>query len=100
MTDAADLSDDMYADAGMHRENGAWQMIFSVCTLPEYRGRGFAGALMNQMSEDCREENRKGIVLTCRESMISFYESYGFREEGVSESVHGGVRWVQMRKLL
>lgn len=27
-TDQADLTDDMYEDASLHDENGAWQMIF------------------------------------------------------------------------
>ena len=45
VTDEADLSDAMYADAGMHREDGAWQMTFSVCTLPEYQRQGLAALL-------------------------------------------------------
>ena len=46
VTDAADLTDAMYADASLHNENGAWQMIFGVNTLPEYRRRGLAGQLL------------------------------------------------------
>ena len=33
-TDMPDLTDEMYADAALHDENGAWQMIFGVNTLP------------------------------------------------------------------
>ena len=33
-TDTPDLTDAMYADAALHDENGAWQMIFGVNTLP------------------------------------------------------------------
>ena len=29
-TDTPDLTDAMYADAALHDENGAWQMIFGV----------------------------------------------------------------------
>ena len=29
-TDMPDLTDEMYADAALHDENGAWQMIFGV----------------------------------------------------------------------
>ena len=94
------LTDEMYADAGLHEENGDWQMIFGVCTLPEYRGRGYASLLMDRVISDSRRRGRKGIVLTCLESMISFYDRLGFREEGVSESVHGGAKWVQMKLVL
>ena len=37
VTDTADLTDDMYEDASLHKEDGAWQMIFGVNTLPAYR---------------------------------------------------------------
>lgn len=37
VTDEPDLTDEMYAKASMHDENGAWQMLFGLNTLPEYR---------------------------------------------------------------
>ena len=43
VTDRADLTDDLYADASLHDAHGAWQMIFGVNTLPDYRRRGYAG---------------------------------------------------------
>lgn len=36
----ADLTDDMYKNAQLHDENGEWQMIFGVNTLPSYRRHG------------------------------------------------------------
>lgn len=44
--DMPDLTDEMYADAALHDENGAWQMIFGVNTLPRCRCRGYAGLLL------------------------------------------------------
>lgn len=35
VTDEPDLLDEMYENAAMHNENGAWQMIFGVNTLPD-----------------------------------------------------------------
>ncbi len=99
-SDDPDLTDEMYADAGLHRRDGAWQMIFGVCTLPEYRGKGYASMLMERVIEDSRTRRRKGIVLTCLERMVPFYRRFGFAGEGTSESLHGGVRWIQMRKML
>ena len=37
VTDEYDLTDEMYENAAMHNENGAWQMIFGVNTLPDIR---------------------------------------------------------------
>lgn len=48
VTDEPDLTDEMYAKADMHNENGAWQMIFGVNTVPEYRRQGLAGRLISE----------------------------------------------------
>lgn len=45
VTDERDLTDAMYAQAAMHDEKGAWQMIFGVNTLPSCRRHGYAGKL-------------------------------------------------------
>lgn len=34
VTNEPDLTDEMYENAEMHDENGSWQMIFGVNTLP------------------------------------------------------------------
>ena len=39
VTDEPDLTDEMFADAGMHNEDGSWQMIFGVETHPSYQMR-------------------------------------------------------------
>ena len=100
VTDIRDLTDEMYSDASMHDPNGAWQMIFGVNTLPEYRNQGYAAQVIQAMIELARKENRKGLVLTCKERLISYYAKFGFINEGVSKSVHGNVVWYQMRLTL
>ena len=97
VTDSPDLTDEMYADAAMHDENGAWQMIFGVNTIPSRRGKGYAGRLIEEAISDARSQGRKGLVLTCKEHMIPFYAKFGFADEGVSGSTHGNVVWHQMR---
>lgn len=97
VTDKADLSDDLYAQASLHNENGAWQMIFGVNTLPEYRRQGVAAALLKQAIADAKAQDRKGLVLTCKDKLVHYYTKFGFVSEGVSESTHGGVVWYQMR---
>lgn len=97
VTDEADLRDEMYHNAGLHQENGAWQMIFGVNTIPEYRRRGYAEQLLRRAIGDARAQGRKGLVLTCKEALVHYYAKLGFVSEGVSPSVHGGAVWYQMR---
>lgn len=96
-TDWPDLTDEMYADASLHRENGAWQMIFGVNTIPACRRQGYAGQLLQQAIADARAQGRKGLVLTCKEALVHYYAKFGFVNEGISGSTHGGVVWYQMR---
>ena len=97
VTDEPHLRDEMYADAGFHDENGAWQMIFGVNTLPEYRRRGMAEQVLRQVITDAKAQGRKGCVLTCKDKLLHYYGKLGFVNEGVSQSTHGGVVWYEMR---
>ena len=97
VTDEAHLRDEMYADASFHNENGAWQMIFGVNTLPEYRRRGLAEQVLRRVISDAKAQGRKGCVLTCKEKLLHYYGKLGFENEGVSQSTHGGVIWYEMR---
>ena len=98
VTDKEDLTDEMYEKADMHRENGAWQMIFGVNTIPAYRRRGLAGLLLKRAIADAREQGRKGLVLTCKDHLVSYYAGFGFENEGISDkSTHGNAAWHQLR---
>ena len=91
------MTDEMYENASMHNEKGAWQMIFGVNTLPAYRQHGYAGELIRRAIFDAKAQRRKGLILTCKDKLIHYYASFGFVDEGISESVHGNVVWHQMR---
>ena len=97
VTDEPILRDEMYADASLHNEHGVWQMVFGVNTLPQYRRRGLAGQVLERVIADARAQGRKGCVLTCKDKLIHYYEKFGFQNEGVSASTHGGVVWYDMR---
>ena len=97
VTDEQDLTDEMFARAELHNESGKWQMLLGLNTLPEYRNRGCAGELINRAIKDSREQGRLGLVLTCKERLIHYYAKFGFVNEGMSESNHGGAVWYQMR---
>ena len=97
VTDEADLTDEMYEKAELHNEDGAWQMIFGVNTIPSHRRHGYAGQLIQRAIEDARVQGRKGLVLTCKDRLVPYYEKFGFKNEGGSDSTHGNVVWYQMR---
>ena len=96
-TDEPDLRDEMYDDAALHNENGAWQMIFGVDTIPAYRRRGCAAMLLEYVIAEARRQGRKGLVLTCKDRLVHYYAKFGFVSEGISGSTHGDVTWYQMR---
>ena len=92
-----DLKDEMYHNAKFHEEDAGWQMIFGVETHPDFQNKGYAALVINRMIEDVKMQNKKGVVLTCKKHLIPYYEKFGFLNEGISASEHGGVQWYQMR---
>ena len=97
VTNEPDLTDEMFERADMHNESGDWQMIFGVNTIPTYRGKGCAGELIRRAVSDAKEQGRKGLVLTCKDRLVPYYEKFGFVNEGLSRSTHGDAVWYQMR---
>ena len=98
VTDEPDLTDEMYEKAEMHDENGKWQMIFGVNTIPGYRRHGYAAELIQRAIEDAKKQGRRGLVLTCKDQLVGYYARFGFINEGRScKSQHGGAAWNQMR---
>lgn len=96
VTDEMTIRDEMFADASLHNENGAWQAIFGVNTIPEYRCKGYAAKIMERVIEDAKAQGRKGCILTCKDKLLHYYEKFGYKNMGISASVHGGAVWYDM----
>lgn len=96
ITDRTTISDDMFEDVSAHCPNGAYQAIFGLDVLPDCRRQGIAASLMNTLIEASRAAGRKGLILTCKDRLIHYYEKFGYRNMGVSQSVHGGAVWYDM----
>ncbi|WP_160679761.1 GNAT family N-acetyltransferase [Clostridium sp. C8-1-8] len=94
--DGTTIYDELFNDATLHIENGAYQTIFGLDVIPEYRNIGIAEQLMKHMIEVARLEDRKGVILTCKEKLIHYYSKFGFKNKGVSQSEHGGSQWYDM----
>ena len=96
-TDERDLCDQMYENTSLFVPDGEWLMLFGVASDPEYRRNGLASRLMSYVIEETKKQGRTGIVLTCKNELLNFYSRFGFVNEGVSDSSHGGAEWYQMR---
>lgn len=97
VTDEPDLRDEMFDDAALHNSAGSWQMIFGVATRPDYQRQGCAAKLLRRAITDTGHQGRAGLVLTCKDYRIPYYARFGFEDEGVCGSSHGGAVWHQMR---
>lgn len=97
-TDQPILPDELYHNASLHKPEGDYQTVFGLDVLPEYRHRKIAGSLLEHMVEISRQRGKKGVILTCKEHLIPFYESHGFHNFGVSQSEHGNAVWYDMRR--
>ena len=95
-TDTPSLPDEMYASAALHRKNGAYQTLFGLDVLPEYRRQGAAAKLLQTLLDAAKARGCIGAVLTCKDPMRHYYERFGFVYQGVSASTHGGAKWNDM----
>ena len=90
------IDDKCYANAHCHQEDGAYQTVFGINTLPQYRKQGIGEAMLHAIIDDARAQGRKGCILTCKDYILQYYEKFGFRSRGVSQSSHGGAIWNDM----
>lgn len=90
------ICDEMFETADYHRSDGVWQAVFGLDVVPQWQHHGVASRLMKALIQKAGEAGRKGLILTCKDSLIGFYESFGYRNLGVSASVHGGAVWYDM----
>ena len=97
ITNNRTISDDMFENASLHVPNGRWQSVFGLAVIPSKRHQGCASTLMRAFIEKARQEGRDGLILTCKEKLIPWYKTFGFEDEGLSDSTHGGVPWHEMR---
>ena len=92
-----DITEEEFKNLIGHVRNGRNSVIFSVAVLPEYRLRGIAARLVEKLIEVATEKQKQRILLLCKEELISFYSSLGFRYSGKSRSDFGGYSWHQMQ---
>lgn len=97
VTNSPVITDEMYEDPSLHEPDGDWQAVFGLDVLPQWRRQGCAALLMETLIADARQAGRKGCILTCKEHLIHYYARFGYENLGISQSVHGGAVWYDMR---
>ena len=91
-----ELPDALYYDSTLHCPNGKYQTVFGLAIEPKYQNLGYATALTKHFIEVSKNRKHKGMVLTCKDHLIKFYQNLGFTHQGKSDSVHGGSVWNDM----
>ena len=94
VTDISDLTDEMYSAPTMHDESGAWQMIFGLNTLPEYRRRQMSIQLIGQATSVFRALGRDTIRVALpadNVEALDFFRSSGFAAGSDNERADGAV---------
>ena len=86
----------MYHNTSLHQPDGPWQTVFGIAVLPEYQHNGIASELMSHFKEHAKNRGKEGVILTCKDEKVTFYEKNGFSYVGVSESSHGSAKWNDM----
>lgn len=96
VTDERTIRDEMFEDSSLHHADGLYQSVFGLDVIPEYRRQGVAADLMNHLIQAAGDRGKKGMILTCKDCLIHYYEKFGYRNLGISRSVHGGAVWYDM----
>ena len=90
------LPDCFYSDASLHDPKGIYMTVFGIDVLPTYQHQGIASMLMHAYIDLARKKGKEGIILTCKDRLLPFYESFGYKKLQDSLSGHGGAKWNDM----
>lgn len=96
VTNSPVIYDELFYDTSHHIPDGQNLTVFGLDVIPEYRRQGIAALLMKQFIQLGKESGRKNVLLTCKKQLVHYYESFGYVNEGLSQSSHGGAVWYDM----
>ncbi|PNZ28604.1 GNAT family acetyltransferase [Staphylococcus petrasii] len=94
------ITDDLFETIRPNPNIGGYLSVLGLVVSEKYQGQGLGGQLLNQFENTARKNARFGVTLTCRDTLVPFYEKYGYINEGLSESQHAGVEWYNLVKEL
>ena len=99
-TNSSVIYDELFHSTKGHIVDGKNLSVFGLDVIPEYRKQGVASKLMKQFIQVARSSGKEKVILTCKDRLVHYYESFGFENSGISKSVHGGSKWFDMTLVL
>ena len=95
-TDSPVIYDELFYSTIHHIQNGENLTVFGLAVIPESRKQGVASQLMKHFVQAAKSLGKRNIILTCKERLIRYYECFGYVNNGISKSAHGGTQWFDM----
>jgi ribosomal protein S18 acetylase RimI-like enzyme len=96
VTNSDIIYDELFHSTLHHTPNGSNLTVFGLDVIPEYRKQGIGALLMNHFIQIAKNTGRKSVILTCKDRLVHYYESFGYINKGISKSTHGGAQWFDM----
>lgn len=72
----------LVSTAGIYNANRNVEVLGAVATLPEYRGRGFAGELLLALAAGARSRGKLPYIVSKNQQARRLYEKLGFAFQG------------------
>jgi ribosomal protein S18 acetylase RimI-like enzyme len=96
VTNSSVIYDELFHNTGHHIPDGNNLTVFGLDVIPQYRRQGVAAQLMNHFIQIAKNTGRRSVILTCKNRLVHYYESFGYVNNGISGSTHGGSQWFDM----
>lgn len=90
------LEDYLFQGVSKNPVIGGYIAVTSLSIDSHHQQEGIGIALLAALKDLAIAQERLGIILTCHEELISYYEMNGFTSLGLSDSKHGGSIWYLM----
>jgi ribosomal protein S18 acetylase RimI-like enzyme len=100
VTNSPVIYDELYHNTQHHIPDGKNLTVFGLDVMPKYRRQGVAAQLMQNFIQTAKDTGRKSVILTCKDRLIHYYESFGYINKGISKSTHGNAQWFDMTLIL
>jgi len=100
VTNSLVIYDELFTTTQHHIPTGKNLTVFGLDVIPGYQRQGIATSLMNHFIQLAKNTGRQSIILTCKDELIHYYESFGYVNQGLSQSTHGGSKWFDMTLVL
>ena len=95
-TDSPVIYDELFYSTTHHNQAGENLTVFGLAVIPEFQKQGVASQLMKHFVQTAKKLGKRNIILTCKERLIRYYECFGYVNNGISKSTHGGTQWFDM----